>query len=100
MSSSADALQIVQSLAKRTRTARIPYSALVTYAEKYLAKAADEDPDLEDFAALIECLAGPETTPHPPALHCGLACLRAFDSEADNDVDLADFAVFQEVFTG
>ena len=43
-------MQIVQSLAKRTRSARIPYPALVSYAEKYLARAADEDPDLEDFA--------------------------------------------------
>ena len=50
MSTSDDALQIVQSLAKRTRSARIPYTALVSYAEKYLARAADEDPDLEDFA--------------------------------------------------
>ena len=50
MSSSSDALKIVQSLVKRTRSARLTYSALVSYAEKYLARAADEDPSLEDFA--------------------------------------------------
>ncbi|HKJ84751.1 MAG TPA: hypothetical protein VKA06_01685 [Spirochaetia bacterium] len=50
MSSSADALNIVQSLVKRTRNARLSYPSLVAYAEKYLARAADEDPSLEDFA--------------------------------------------------
>lgn len=50
MSSSADALKIVQSLVKRTRNARLSYASLVAYAEKFLARAADEDPSLEDFA--------------------------------------------------
>lgn len=50
MSSSADALKIVQSLVKRTRNARVSFSSLISYAEKYLARAADEDPSLEDFA--------------------------------------------------
>jgi hypothetical protein len=50
MSSSSDALKIVQSFVKRSRSARITYDALVNYAEKYLARAADEDPSLEDFA--------------------------------------------------
>lgn len=50
MSSSADALKILQSLVKRTRNARVSFDSLVSYAEKYLARAADEDPSLEDFA--------------------------------------------------
>src|SRR6056297_1241313 len=50
MSSSADALKIVQSLVKRTHNARLSYASLVAYAEKYLARAADEDSSLEDFA--------------------------------------------------
>ncbi|MFW5880719.1 MAG: hypothetical protein ACOCU9_03730 [Spirochaetota bacterium] len=50
MSSSADALKILQSLVKRTRNARVGFDSLVSYAEKYLARAADEDPSLEDFA--------------------------------------------------
>jgi hypothetical protein len=50
MSSSADALKIVQSLAKRTRSARFGYNALLAYADKYLAHAVDNDPSLEDFA--------------------------------------------------
>ncbi|MFP4549554.1 MAG: hypothetical protein ACLFNT_02015, partial [Spirochaetales bacterium] len=50
MSTSADALKILQSLVKRMRTAKVAYPALVTYAEKYLAHAADEDASLEDFA--------------------------------------------------
>ena len=50
MSTSADALKIVQSLVKRTRSARVGYGALVAYAEKYLARSADVDKSLEDFA--------------------------------------------------
>jgi hypothetical protein len=50
MSSSADALKIVQSLVKRTRSARVGYNALLTFADRYLAQAADNDPGLEDFA--------------------------------------------------
>ena len=50
MSSSADALKILQSLVKRTRNARVSFDSLISYAEKYLARAADDDPSLEDFA--------------------------------------------------
>ncbi|MFW5684691.1 MAG: hypothetical protein ACOC1I_07555 [Spirochaetota bacterium] len=35
---------------KRTRNPRVTYASLVSYAEKYLARAADDDPSLEDFA--------------------------------------------------
>lgn len=50
MATSADALRILQSLVRRSRTARVSYGTLLGYAEKYLARAADEDPSLEDFA--------------------------------------------------
>ncbi len=50
MATSGDALKILQSLVKRTRNGRVAYSALITYAEKYLAKAADTDASLEAFA--------------------------------------------------
>lgn len=50
MASSGDALKILQSLVKRTRNGRVAYPALITYAEKYLAKAADTDASLEAFA--------------------------------------------------
>ncbi|MFW6313740.1 MAG: hypothetical protein ACOC2N_07640, partial [Spirochaetota bacterium] len=40
----------MQSLVKRTRKARLSYASLVAYAEKFLARAADEEPELEDFA--------------------------------------------------
>ena len=50
MATSADALKIVQSLVRRTASARVTYAALLAYAEKYLARTADEDPSLEDFA--------------------------------------------------
>lgn len=50
MADSGDALRILQSLVRRTRNARVAYQALIAYAEKYLANAADEDPSLEVFA--------------------------------------------------
>lgn len=50
MSSSTDALKIVQSFVKRTRNARVSYSALLSYAEKYLTRAVEEESSLEDFA--------------------------------------------------
>ncbi len=50
MATSADALRILQSLVRRTASARVPYGSLLSYAEKYLARAADEDSSLEDFA--------------------------------------------------
>ena len=61
---------------------------------------ADGDVDLDDYSALVDCLAGPDEAPSPPASECAAACLAAFDADADNDVDLADFAEFQELLTG
>ena len=58
MATSGDALKILQSLVKRTRNGRVAYSALITYAEKYLAKAADTDASLEAFADNPENLMG------------------------------------------
>ena len=60
---------------------------------------ADADVDLEDFAALVDCMAGPDQTPDPSAPECVRACLVAFDSDSDEDVDLADFAEFSIVLT-
>ncbi|MBN1510411.1 MAG: hypothetical protein JXB13_00210, partial [Phycisphaerae bacterium] len=48
--------------------------------------------DLADFAAMPECLTGPDAGPV-------LAGCEAFDFDADTDVDVADFAVFQEAMT-
>lgn len=50
MATAGDALKILQSLVRRSRNARVAYPALLAYAEKYLAKAADADPSLEVFA--------------------------------------------------
>ena len=61
---------------------------------------ADDDVDLGDFAMLADCLSGPELPPMPTAPECADACLRAFDSNLDGDVDLADVAAFQRQFTG
>ena len=60
----------------------------------------DGDVDLDDYTALADCLAGPDETPTPSAAECVDACLAAFDVNDDADVDLADFAGFQAVFTG
>jgi spore germination protein YaaH len=60
---------------------------------------ADGNVDSGDFAALVDCLAGPQTPPTPSGITCAPACRAAFDFDADADVDLADFAAFQRRFT-
>ncbi|MGD8451372.1 MAG: dockerin type I domain-containing protein [Phycisphaerae bacterium] len=52
----------------------------------------DADVDIDDFAAMAACLAGPE---QDPASGCDCA-----DTTGDGDVDLADFALLQQAFTG
>ena len=52
----------------------------------------DFDVDLADFNDLSACLVGPEL---PLMAEC-----ECFDLDNDADADLADFAVFQNVFTG
>ncbi len=56
--------------------------------------------DAADFAALAECLAGPEILPDPAdpgVTTCVVECLNAFDFDDDRDVDLADAAAFQRL---
>jgi hypothetical protein len=68
----------------------------------------DEDVDLEDFGAFCACMNGPQRFPTPNDSSCTLCeveCANAFDfgenyDEVDLDVDLADFAAFQNVFVG
>jgi len=60
----------------------------------------DEDVDLDDFAAFVDCVAGPDVPPDPASPECAQMCLDAFDNDDDADVDLDDFAAFQAAFTG
>lgn len=53
----------------------------------------DGDVDLFDLAGWFDCFTGPDAAPFP-------ANCEAFDSNADLDIDFADFAVFQTAFTG
>jgi hypothetical protein len=53
----------------------------------------DEDIDSEDFAALPDCLTGPDGGLLLPGC-------RVFDFDIDGDSDLVDFAGFQAAFTG
>lgn len=48
--------------------------------------------DCADFELLLGCLFGPDITPGPTC--------EDGDLDSDNDVDLADFLVFQQQFTG
>jgi hypothetical protein len=57
----------------------------------------DGDVDLDDYNVVADCLAGPDV-PTPP-VGCSPEQFSQADLEADNDVDLADFAGFQAVFT-
>ena len=52
----------------------------------------DLSTDLIDVAAWEACMTGPDDGP------CTTGC-EAFDFEADQDVDLADYAVFEALFT-
>jgi len=59
----------------------------------------DGDADVRDFAMLTDCLAGPATSPAP--FRSGLTpddCLRVFDHDADDDVDMADLSALLAVF--
>jgi predicted outer membrane repeat protein len=59
----------------------------------------DCDIDLADFDFLSECLAGPDITTPPPG--CDPEHFTRADLEGDDgDVDLADFATFQQSFGG
>ena len=57
--------------------------------------------DLTDYEAFIECMGGPElrTDPADPDITiCEVECAIRFDFDGDLDVDLADFARFQQRF--
>ena len=56
--------------------------------------------DLDDYAALAVCVAGPNESPEPTFPLTHEHCLEAFDADADGDVDLADVAEFQVAFSG
>lgn len=47
---------------------------------------------MADFAALVNCLNGPDVPASPDC--------EVFDLDSDGDVDLADAAAFQRAFTG
>jgi hypothetical protein len=60
----------------------------------------DGDVDLDDYAALADCMEGPNVPPDPPSPLMGGSCLGAFDDDRDGDIDLSDFSAFTLVFTG
>ncbi len=60
---------------------------------------ADGNVDNGDLEGLADCLAGPGTSPAPSVTGCEATCLSTFDSDADDDVDLVDFAAFQDTVT-
>lgn len=54
---------------------------------------ADNTIDANDAAGWSYCETGPGQSPQPP---CDAACLAAFDFDNDNDIDLTDWATFQQ----
>ena len=60
----------------------------------------DGDIDLDDSATFVSCMAGPNVLPNPPQPITVQECLDAFDGDMESDVDLADFAKLQLVFSG
>lgn len=59
----------------------------------------DGDVDLDDHAALVDCLAGPGAPPAPTLPPAATNCLHAFDLDSDADVDLGDAALFAIVLS-
>ncbi|MCP4248017.1 MAG: hypothetical protein GY778_13295 [bacterium] len=59
---------------------------------------ADGDADLDDYEAFDACRSAPDVAPSPSQLGCVNACLRAFDSDDDGDIDLVDFGNLQLFF--
>jgi Zn-dependent metalloprotease len=60
----------------------------------------DGNVNLNDYATFADCLSGPYVMPDPPLPVTPSTCLDTFDADADDDVDLSDFAVLQTTFTG
>lgn len=54
----------------------------------------DGETNLADYQFLAGCLNGPQQPPRPGGGASVVTCLEAFDADADQDVDLSDFAVF------
>lgn len=47
--------------------------------------------DVDDVAWFVDCFAGPSAAPSPASPTCASRCLDVFDSDADGDIDLADY---------
>lgn len=60
----------------------------------------DGDVDLTDADVFIAAMNGPGQPPTTPPPYTADECLAAFDFDADEDLDLGDFAGFQIAFTG
>ena len=56
--------------------------------------------DADDWAALYDCLAGPDADPIPSAPLTAAVCLCVFDLDEDSDVDLEDAGLFAKRFNG
>jgi len=57
----------------------------------------------DDWRAVAECFSGPglHPTPDDPSITaCEVTCLNAFDFDDDLDLDVADFAAFQQLYSG
>lgn len=54
--------------------------------------------NLLDHVFFSDCLSGPGVQPDPTDTKCGNVCAAIFDSDADGDLDLADFGGFARRF--
>ena len=59
----------------------------------------DDAVDLDDYFALVDCLQGPSGAPYPTCPVTVQDCRNTFDFDDDEDVDLRDFAEFQQILT-
>jgi len=59
---------------------------------------SDGSVSLFDYASFVDALAGPDLPPNPADTACASACLAAFDSDGDSDLDLKDFDALARLF--
>jgi hypothetical protein len=56
--------------------------------------------ELADYAALSDCMSGPDQMSSPTPPFTTAQCLSAFDSDPDDDIDLIDASEFTRLFGG
>lgn len=79
-------------------TVTLNVSRFAIFDPAVMDRDGDRDVDLDDFVVFVDCAAGTDVPPAPTLPASPFNCLTAFDVEADADIDLTDYAAFQNGF--